>query len=183
MSAKHCPRSCDRLWAILASVLELDQSACPLPLRLSEPQWPIGKHPGTTGNPRPLLTQNTRTSCSTSAWGQKPSLRSASLAPLCPRKGIFQTRQDRSIGAYGLWSSTFRPYPALTAALRAARRVNLFAGRVPGDNRQKSGAVAGRAYLFDHVRLYWLHYACGSGDELPERLITLFQNSAINCAK
>jgi hypothetical protein len=50
MSAKHCPRSCDRLWAILASVLELDQSACPLPLRLSEPQWPIGKHPGTTGN-------------------------------------------------------------------------------------------------------------------------------------
>ena len=77
--------------------------------------------------------------------------------------------------------STSRLYLALTAALRAARRVNPFAGRVRGNNRQEAGAVTRQAYLFDYIRLYWLHYACGSGDELPERLITLFQNCAINC--
>jgi hypothetical protein len=45
--------------------------------------------------------------------------------------------------------STFRPYPALTAALRAARSVNPFAGRGLGNDWQEAGAVAGRAYLFD----------------------------------
>jgi len=47
--------------------------------------------------------------------------------------------------------STSRLYLALTAALRAARRVNPFAGHGLGNDRQEAGAVAGRAYLFDYV--------------------------------
>ena len=43
-----------------------------------------------------------------------------------------------------------RAYPALTAALRAARSVNPLARRGLLNNRQEAGAIAGRAYLLNY---------------------------------
>jgi hypothetical protein len=67
-------------------------------------------------------------------------------------------------------ASVWTRQSTLPAALRAARRVNPFPRRGLCDNRQKAGAVAGRAYLFNYFRLYWLHYECGLGGELPEQI-------------